>query len=136
MFYFVWFRLSCLPLLVLILILCRYYILWHPSKTESMHAGDQSLSACMVIGSDDERDPKYVPPGHFYTFTCSQSRTKKVVSGVVTASQSDEERTLTGTTSRSAANEEGAFGSFGVSWSEEASGFAEVPAPTTSAASA
>ena len=57
-------------------------------------------------------------------------------SGVVATSQSDEERTLTGTTSRSAANEEGAFGSFGVSWSEEASGFAEVPAPATTAASA
>ena len=38
------FALSCLPLLVLIVILCRYYLLWHPSKTEPTHAGDQSLS--------------------------------------------------------------------------------------------
>ena len=59
-----------------------------------------------------------------------------MASGVVTASQSDEERTLTGTPSGSATNEEGASGSLGVSWSEEASGFAEVPAPTTVAASA
>ena len=43
-----------------------------------------------------------------------------VASGIVTASQSDEERTLTGT----------------VSWSEEASGSAEVPPPATAAASA
>ena len=54
-------------------------------------------------------------------------------SSVVTASQSDEERTLTGTPSGSATNEEGASGSLGVSWSEEASGFAEVLAPTTAA---
>ena len=59
-----------------------------------------------------------------------------MASGVVTASQSDEERTLTGTTSRSAANEEGASGSLGISWSEEASGSAEVHAPATAAASA
>ena len=54
-------------------------------------------SARMVIGSDDERDPKYVPPG---TSTPSRAARaarvtpKKVVSNVVTASQSDEERTL------------------------------------------
>ena len=54
----------------------------------------------MVIGSDDERDPEYVPPG-----TSTPSRAvrapratpKKVASDIVTASQSDEERTLTGT---------------------------------------
>ena len=65
----------------------------------------------MVIGSDDERDPEYVPPG-----TSTPSRAahapratpKKVASGIVTASQSDEERTLTGTPSGSATNEEGA----------------------------
>ena len=56
--------------------------------------------------------------------------------GVVTASQFDEERTLTSTPTGSATNEEGAFGSLGVSWSEEASGSAEVPAPATAAASA
>ena len=54
---------------------------------------------------------------------------------LVTASQSDEERTLTGTPSGSATNEEGASGSIGVSWSEEASGSAEVPAPATATAS-
>ena len=61
---------------------------------------------------------------------------KTVASGVVTASQFDEERTLTGTPSGLATNEEGASGSLGVLWSEEASGSAEVPAPTTAAASA
>ena len=59
-----------------------------------------------------------------------------MASGVVTASQSDEERTLTGTPSGSPTNVEGASGSLGVSWSEEASGSAEVPAPATAAASA
>ena len=54
---------------------------------------------------------------------------------VVTAYQSDEERTLTGTPSRSATNEEGASGFLRVSWSEEASGSAEVPAPATAAMS-
>ena len=59
-------------------------------------------SARMIIGSDDERDPEYVPPG---TATPSRaaraprSTPKKVASGLVTASQSDEERTLTGTPS-------------------------------------
>ena len=56
--------------------------------------------------------------------------------GVVTASQSDAERTLTGIPSRSATNEEGASSSLGVSWSEETSDSAEVPAPATAAASA
>ena len=56
----------------------------------------------MVVGSDDERDPEYVPPG---TSTPSRAARadratpKKVAYGVVTASQSDEERTLTGTPS-------------------------------------
>ena len=98
-----------------------------------------ALSARMIIGSNDERDREYVPPG-----TSRPSRgarapratPKKVVSGVVTTSQSDEERTLTGTPSWSATNEEGASGSLGVSWSEEASGSAEVPAPATAAPSA
>ena len=96
-------------------------------------------SAHFIIGSDDERDPEYVPPG-----TSAPSRAarapratpKTVASGVVTASQSDEERTLTGTPSGSATNEEGASGSLGVSWFEEASGSAEVPTPATAAVSA
>ncbi|TMW86760.1 hypothetical protein EJD97_020915, partial [Solanum chilense] len=54
---------------------------------------------------------------------------KKVASGVVTPSQSDEEHTLTGTPSGLATNKEGASGSLGVSWAEETSGSAEVPAP-------
>ena len=94
-------------------------------------------SAHLIIDSDDERDPEYVPPG-----TSAPSRAarapratpKKVASGVVTASQSDEERTLTGTPSGSATNEEGASGSLGVSWSEEVSDATEVPAPATAAA--
>ena len=59
-------------------------------------------SARIVICSDDERDPEYVPPG---TSTPSRAARapratpKKVASGVVTASQSNEERTLTGTPS-------------------------------------
>ena len=59
-----------------------------------------------------------------------------MASGIVTASQSDEERTLTSKTFESATNEEGASGSLGVSWSEEASGSTEVPAPATAAQSA
>ena len=93
----------------------------------------------MIVGSDDERDLEYVPPG-----TSKPSRAarapratpKMVASGVVTASQYDEERTLTGTPYGSATNEEGASGYLGVSWSEEPSGSAEVPAPATAAASA
>ena len=87
-------------------------------------------SARVVISSDDERDPEYVSPG---TSTPSRAarapraKPKKVASSVVTASQYDEERTLTGIPSRSATNEEGAYGSLEVSWSEESSGFAEVP---------
>ena len=70
-------------------------------------------SARMVIGSDDECDPEYVPLG---TSTPSRAaRTarpvpKNMASGVVTASQSDEKRTLTDTPSRSASGSEGAFG--------------------------
>ena len=43
---------------------------------------------------------------------------------------------MTDTPSESATNEKGASGSLEVSWSEEASGSAEVPAPATAAASA
>ena len=112
-------------------------------KQDRVYERGQSKSVAMsdllVICSDDERDPKYVPPG---TSTPSRaaraarSTPKMVASGVVTASQSDEERTLTDTPSGSATNEEGASGSLEVSWSEEASGSAEVPAPATAAASA
>ena len=93
----------------------------------------------MVIGSDDDRDPEYVPPGTStpsHAARAPRATLKKVASGVVTASQSDEERTLTGTPFGSATNEEGASGSLGVSWPEEASGSAEVPAPATAAAPA
>ena len=71
-------------------------------------------SACMIIGSDDKRDPAYVPPG---TSTPSRAARapratpKNVASGIVTAYLSDEERTLRGTPSGSATNEEGASGS-------------------------
>ena len=58
-----------------------------------------------------------------------------MASCVVTVSQFDEEHTLTDTLSGSATNEEGAYGSFGVSWSEEASGSTELPAPATAAES-
>ena len=98
-----------------------------------------ALSARMVIGSDNERDPEYVPPG---TSTPSRAARaaraipKKVASDVVTASQSDEERTLTDTPSGSATDEEGASGSLGVLCSEEASGSYEVPAHATTATSA
>ena len=95
-------------------------------------------SARLIIGSDDERDPDYVPPGTFAPSRAARApraTPKTVASGVVTASQSDEERTLTGTPFGSATNKEGASGSLGASWSEEASGSAEVPAPATAAAS-
>ena len=60
---------------------------------------------------------------------------KKVASSVLTTAQSDEERTLTSTHFGSAPHEEGAFGSLGVSWLDEAFGSAEVPASATSAQS-
>ena len=91
-------------------------------------------SARMIIGFDDERDPEYVPPGTSTPSRAARAHRatpKNVASGVVTASQSNKECTLTGTPSGSATNEEGASGSLGVSWSEEASGSAEVPAPAT-----
>ena len=55
-----------------------------------------ATSARLIIGSDDEWDPEYVPPG-----TSAPSRAaraprgtpKTVASGIVTASQSDEELT-------------------------------------------
>ena len=56
--------------------------------------------------------------------------------GVVIASYSSEESTLTSTLSGSATHEEVESGSLGVSWSEEASGSAEVTAPPTAVVSA
>ena len=134
--------LFCLPLLVLILILYRYYLLWHPSKIESMHACDRSLSSRLPTWSLAlmmSVTPSTCPPGTFTPSRASRATRAtptKVASGVVTASLSNEERTVTDTPSGSATNEEGASGSLGVSWSEEASASAEVPAPATAAASA
>ncbi|XP_069154552.1 uncharacterized protein [Solanum lycopersicum] len=93
----------------------------------------------LIIGSDDEQDPEYVPPS-----TSAPSRAARasratpmtVASDVVTASSCDEELTLTGTPSGSATNEKGASSSLEVSWSKEASGSAEDPAPATAAAPA
>ena len=68
-----------------------------------------ALSARLIIGSNYERDPEYVPPGTSAPFRAARApkaTLKTVASGVVTASQSDEERTLTGTPSGSATNEE------------------------------
>ena len=72
----------------------------------------------------------------FRAARAARATPKKAVSGVVTASQYDEERTLTGTPFGLATHEEGASVSLGVSWSEEASGSAEVPTPATAAQSA
>ncbi|TMW99987.1 hypothetical protein EJD97_001564 [Solanum chilense] len=91
-------------------------------------------SACLVNGSDDERDQEYVPPGiasPSLAARAARATPKMVAYGIVTASQFDEKRTLTGTPSGSATHEEGAFGSLGVSWSEEAFGSAKFPAPAT-----
>ena len=81
-------------------------------------------STRLVIGSDDEHDPEYVPTGTATTARAAhatRSMPKKVESGVVTASLSDEERTLTGTPSGTATQEELLSGSLGVLWPEEAS---------------
>ena len=71
-----------------------YYLLWHQNKIESARRRSKSvtLSARLVIGSDDERDPEYVPPS-----TSAPSRAarapratpKTVAFGVVTSSKSD-----------------------------------------------
>ncbi|TMW81335.1 hypothetical protein EJD97_010271 [Solanum chilense] len=107
-------------------------------KQDQIYSRERSKSvapsARMVIGTDDERNPEYVPPG---TSTPSRAARapratpKKGTSSVVTASQYDEEHTLTGKPSGSATNEEGASGSLGVSWSDESSGFAEALTPAT-----
>ena len=66
-------------------------------KQDRTYARGRSKSVApserLIISSDDERDPEYVPPG---TFTPSRAARapratpKKVASGVVTASQFDE----------------------------------------------
>ena len=71
-------------------------------------------SARLVIGSYDEHDSDYVPPGTTTLVRvahATRATPKKLVSGVVTFSQSDEKRTLTGTPSNSATQEEGMSGS-------------------------
>ena len=83
------------PLQVLSTITPKQYRIYARGRSKSV-----APSAHMVSGSDDERDPEYVPLG---TSTPSRAARaaratpKKVASGVVIASQSDEERTLTGT---------------------------------------
>ena len=39
------------PFPCMIFALCRYYLLWHPSKTEPAHAGDLSLSPRLPVWS-------------------------------------------------------------------------------------
>lgn len=81
-------------------------------------------SSRLVIVSNDDDDPQYVPPG-IRTSTratrTTQGTPKMVVSDVVTASQSDEKRILTGTSSGSATGSEGASGFEEAFGSEEAS---------------
>ena len=84
--------------------------------------GSKSLapSVRVVIGSHDEHDPEYLPPGTATPQRAARAiRTtpQKVASVIVTASMSYEERTLIGTPSGSATQEEGASGFLGVSWS-------------------
>ena len=118
-----YFNFFCVVLLVLFAIICTNIdpldvLSTIAPKQDRIYARGQSKSvapfARMVIGSDDERDPEYVPPG---TSTPSRAARapratpKKVASGIVTAFPSDEERTLTGTPSGLATKEEGASGS-------------------------
>ena len=125
---------SFFPLLILISIRYRYYLLWHPSKTKSTQAGDQSLlprlpawSFARMMSVTPSMCPQALPP--LPLLHVLPEPHKKVASGMVTASLSDEKRTLTGTPFGSVTNEEGASGSLGISWLEEASGSAENPAP-------
>ncbi|XP_015059467.1 uncharacterized protein LOC107005397 [Solanum pennellii] len=77
------------------------------------HSKSVAPSARLVIGSDNERDPEYLPPG---TVTLARAaRTTratpmKLGTGVATASQSEEERILTDTPSRSSTHSSDAFG--------------------------
>ena len=84
----------------------------------------------MVIGSDDKRDPEYVPPG---SVTLAWAARTTVI---VTASHSEEERILTSMLSGSAAHSRDASGSEKVSGSEEVSDFDEASAPATVSQSA
>ena len=71
-------------------------------------------STRLIIDFDDERDPKYVPPGTTTPPRAARATGatfKKEASDIVTASFFDEERTLTGTPHGSATHEEGASGS-------------------------
>ena len=75
-------------------------------KQDRTYARGRSKSvappARLIIGSDDERDPEYVPPGISAPSRAAhapRATPKKVASSIVTTSQSNEERTLTGTTS-------------------------------------
>ncbi|TMW83857.1 hypothetical protein EJD97_000592 [Solanum chilense] len=109
-------------------------VLFAPSSTNIDSLQSIAPFTRLGIGSDDERDPEYVPPG---TATptrdarAARATPKKVASGIVTASKFDEECKLTGTPSGSAIHEQRASGLLGVSWSEEASGSAKVPSPAT-----
>ena len=62
-------------------------------KQDRIYARGRSMyvapSAHMIIGSDDERDPEYVPTGTSTPFSATRApraTPKKVASGVVTAS--------------------------------------------------
>ena len=88
--YFVSFCLSCMLLIVLMVILYRYYLLWHQNKIDARgQSKSVASSARLVIGSDHECDPEYMPPGTS-TPSCAaraaRTTPKKVASGVVTAS--------------------------------------------------
>ena len=56
------------------------------------HSKSFAPSVRLVIGSDDEHDPEYVPPGTATPARAARApkaTPKKVVSGIVTAFQSD-----------------------------------------------
>ena len=77
-------------------------------------------SARLVIGSNDERDPEYVPPGTVTPTWVARTTIDtpiKVALGVVTASQSEEEHIMTSTPSGSATHSNDASGSDEVSGS-------------------
>lgn len=81
-------------------------------------------SSRMVIGSNDDHVPEYVPPGTrtpTRASTTTQGTPKKVASGLVTASKFNEECILTGTPFGSSAYSEEVSVSKEASGSEEAS---------------
>ena len=78
----------------------------------------------MVIDSEDERDPEYVPSVTFTptrTARTTRDTPKKVAHGEVTAFQTEEERILTGRPYASDTHSKGASGLDEASRSEEAS---------------